>query len=180
MLLQEIFRLVLGTLAGLMGSVLLLRVYLTWLRLPRSNPVAVFSVALTDWLVRPLRLVLPLRGRLDAAALLAAFLVAGVFVVLVVLVSTRGAWDWSWYVPSVLVLVTQWTLYLVMVLVFAQVAVSLFNPHAPLAPALTLLTRPLLAPLRRWIPTVGGFDLSPLVLLVVVQVLLLVLDRAGV
>jgi YggT family protein len=40
-----------------------------------------------------------------------------------------------------------------------------------------MLVRPFLAPFQRILPPIGGFDLSPLVLLVVVNILLLVLSR---
>lgn len=180
MLLQEILHLLLGTVAGLLGSALLLRIYLGWLRVSRSNPLALFSVALTEWLVAPLRRLLPLRGRWEPAALVAALAVAVVFVLLMVVVQFSGAWHWYLFVPSVLLLLIHWALYLMMALVLANVVLSLVNPHAPLAPTFDILTRPFLAPLRRIIPPVGGFDLSPLVLIVIVQVGLLVLDQIGV
>ena len=50
------------------------------------------------------------------------------------------------------------------------VVISWVNPHAPFAPAFEALLRPLLAPIRRVLPTVGGFDLSPMVLLIGVYV----------
>ncbi len=180
MLLLEVFHLLLSTVAGLLGSALLLRIYLVWLRVARSNPVAVFCVALTEWLVAPLRRVVPLRGRFDAASLAGAFAIALAFVLLMALVQYHGTWNWYLFLPSVLLLLTHWALYLVLILVFAYVVLGLVNPHAPLAPTFEVLTRPVLAPLRRWIPSVGGFDLSPLVVIVIVQILLLVLDQAGI
>jgi YggT family protein len=179
MLLQEILHLLLGTVAGLLGSTLLLRVYLAWLRVSRSNPLAVFSVALTEWLVAPLRHLFASRGRVDAASLAGAMAVALVFVFLTGLIAMGGTWHWYFFLPSVLLLLIHWALYLLMVLVFASVILGLVNPHAPLAPTFDVLTRPMLAPLRRIIPPIGGFDLSPLVLIVIIQVALLVLDQAG-
>jgi len=178
MLLLEIFHLLLSTVAGLLGSALLLRVYLTWLRLSRTNPVVVFCVALTDWMVAPIRRALAPRGRFDVASLIAALLVALVFVLLMALVrADGGVWHWYLFVPSVVLLLAHWVLYLVTLLVFANVLLSLVNPHAPLAPTFDMLTRPVLAPLRRILPPIGGFDLSPVVLIVAVQILLLVLDQ---
>jgi YggT family protein len=46
------------------------------------------------------------------------------------------------------------------------------NPYAPLAPVLNALARPFLAPLQRFIPPLGGVDLSPIVLIIVLQLLL--------
>jgi len=179
MLVREILHLLLSTAAGLLGSALLLRAYLGWLRISRSNPLAVFCVALTQWLVSPLRRLLPLRGRWDGASLLAATLIAAAFVFLVGLLFPRGGLQAIFFLPAVLLLLLHWVLYLVMVLVLANALISLINPHAPLAPTFDILTRPMLAPLRRFIPAVGGFDLSTLVLIVLVQVALLVIDQAG-
>ncbi len=177
MLFLDIFDMLLGALASLLGSALLLRVYLAWLRVSRSNPVGVFCVALTDWLVAPLRRAVPARGRLDAAPLLGAFLVALLFVFLVRLLrSGAGAYSFL-LVSGALLLMLHWALYLLVALVIVNVLFSLINPHAPLAPTFDALTRPVLAPLRRLIPPIGGFDLSPLVLVLVLQILLAVLNQ---
>lgn len=176
-MLREIFHLLIGTVAGLLGSALLLRVYLAWLRVSRSNPVAIFCVALTEWLVAPLRRILPQRGRLDGASLVAALFVALVFVFLVEWVELSGIANWYLFVPSVLFLLIRWTLYLLLFLLVVNSLLSLVNPHAPLAPTFEVLTRPMLAPLRRIIPPVGGFDLSPMVLVFLILVGLTVLDE---
>jgi YggT family protein len=73
--------------------------------------------------------------------------------------------------------VLHWALYLLVALVIVNAIFSLVNPHAPLAPTFDVLTRPMLAPLRRVIPPVGGFDLSPLVLILGAQVLLFLLGQ---
>lgn len=175
--LLEIFHLIVGTVAGLLGSALLLRVYLAWLRISRTNPVALFCVALTEWLVGPLRRVLPSRGRIDGASLVGALVVALAFVFLVQWVEFDGLANWFLFLPSVLLLLIRWALYLLLFLLVVNSLLSLVNPHAPLAPTFDVLTRPMLAPLRRWIPPVGGFDLTPMVLVVLILIGLTVLDQ---
>ena len=69
----------------------------------------------------------------------------------------------------------RYSLYLLVFAVIVQVIFSWVNPYAPMAPVLDAMTRPFLRPLRRLIPPVGGFDLTPLVLLVLVQIVLIVL-----
>jgi YggT family protein len=81
------------------------------------------------------------------------------------------------FVPSGLFLLIRWTLYLLLFLLVVNSLLSLVNPHAPLAPTFEVLTRPMLAPLRRIIPPVGGFDLSPMVLVFLILVGLTVLDE---
>lgn len=178
MLLLEVVQMLLNTAAALLGGGLLLRVYLSWLRIAGRNPLFQLSWALTEWLVKPFRALLPGRARIDWACLAAALAVALAFVLLMRLIGIGATSDWALLVPQALGLIVHWALYMLTVLVFIYVLLSLVNPHAPLAPTFDLLTRPLLAPFRRALPLVGGFDLSPIAFLLVVQILLLVLDWA--
>ena len=77
---------------------------------------------------------------------------------------------------SALVEVARLAVHLAMLVVLVTALLSWINPYAPLAPFFNQLARPLLAPFQRVIPPLGGIDLSPLVLLLVLQVLLIVLD----
>ena len=176
-MLLNILDMLLAVVAGVLGSALLLRAYLGWLRFSRTNPMAVFCAALTDWLVLPLRHVLPFVGRLDSASVTGAVLVALVYVFPMHILRFYGSANWYLALPGALLLVAQWTLYLVFTTVLINAAFSIINPHAPLAPTFDSLTRPLLAPLRRRMPPVGGFDLSPLVVIVIVQILLYLLGQ---
>jgi YggT family protein len=178
MLVFGIIHLLLNTAAALFGGALLLRVYLSWVRIASHNPLVQFSWALTEWLVKPFRTLLPARTRLDWPCVAAALTVALVFVVLLRVIGIGPALDWSLLVPQVLGLVVRWALYMLQVLVFIYALLSLVNPHAPLAPTFDLLTRPLLAPFRRALPLLGGFDLSPIAFLVLIQALLMVLEWA--
>jgi len=179
-MLAEVILMLLHWAASLFGGVLLLRVYMQWLGISPHNPIAQFAYALTEWAARPLRALMPRRGRWDWAALLGSFLVALAFLALADLVGGRNlALTWPWFVPLACVLMLRWALYIAMTLVFAYALISLINPHAPLAPTFDLLTRRMLTPIRRLIPTVGGFDLSPLVLIVAIQIVLMVIERTG-
>jgi len=59
--------------------------------------------------------------------------------------------------------------------VIIEVVFSWINPGTPVAPVLAAVTRPFLRPLRRYIPPVGQFDLTPLALVILIQVVLIVL-----
>jgi YggT family protein len=181
MLLVEIADFLLRTVAVILGVTLLGRAYMGYLGLPARNPLSQFSVALTDWLVRPLRLLARSSGRLDLATLLAAALVAMVFVGLRLMLIGVGMTNWP--LPGLLVMalieLLRWVLYLVLWLTLLQVVLSWVNPHAPIAPAVSMLARPFLAPFQRALPLVGGIDLSPLVVIVIVNVMLIVLAGSG-
>ena len=66
-------------------------------------------------------------------------------------------------------------LYLAMGVVIVAAIFSWVNPHAPAAEIFHELSRPLLRPFQRLLPALGGVDLSPLLLILVLQVLLIVL-----
>jgi YggT family protein len=179
MLFVEIARLLLETIGALLGVTLLLRAYMNWVGMPNRNPLAQFAIALTDWLVRPLRRVIPPAGRWDTASLVAAYLVAVLMMALTFLLigASVSTWPLGSLLMTALLQVLRWCLYMVFFLTLVHVVFSWVNPYAPVAPAVAMLVRPFLAPFQRILPPIGGFDLSPLVLLVVVNILLLVLSR---
>src|SRR6476620_949086 len=71
----QIFSFLLDVIGGLLGGACLLRLYMQYQRVPFGNPVGRFVFALTDWLVLPLRKVLPSVRRWDTASLVAAYLI---------------------------------------------------------------------------------------------------------
>src|SRR3954470_15179398 len=71
----QILSFLLDVAAGLLGGACLLRLYMQYQRVPFGNPVGRFVFALTDWLILPLRRVLPSVRRIDTASLVAAYLV---------------------------------------------------------------------------------------------------------
>jgi YggT family protein len=122
--------------------------------------------------------VLPAAGRLDLASLVAVLLLALLALVLSDLV-TRGLIFWDRALILTPLTVLRWALNLVFWLTIIHVVLSWVNPHAPIAPAVSMLLRPFLAPFQKILPLVGGLDLSPIALIVVVNILLLIVNRAA-
>ena len=176
---SRILWLLIETAGSLLAVACVLRAYAHRIHLNPRNPISQFVAALTDWLVLPLRkLVAPTRT-MDWASVIAAVLVALLTALLFYLV-VGGV---SVPDPAGVLLLTgmwlvRWTVWLVIGLVIVQAILSWVNPHAPLAPAIQQLTQPFLAPIRRVVPLVGGVDLSPLVLIVLLQVVLMIVDPA--
>ena len=176
MLLLDIARFLLDVLGSLLVGLLILRVWINAIGMPGRNPVVQFVVALTNWLVRPLHRLLPARGRIDWASVLAAFLVT-LLVVAVVRQISGADNSFDLLLMAALRQLIVWSLNVVVWITIIYAIVTWVNPHAPFAPALGMLLRPLLAPIQRILPPVGGFDLSPLVLLLAVYVLLMIVAR---
>ncbi|NHH80778.1 hypothetical protein DRA46_02879 [Burkholderia gladioli] len=79
-----------------------------------------------------------------------------------------------------LLTIAKWALNLVLWMTILMALLSWLNPRSPAMAILFPLTAPLLNPLRRVLPNIGGLDLSPILLFVIVQVLLMVVTRVAI
>jgi len=172
--LYNIFSLILDTVATVLAAILLLRFWMQTVRVRPPSSIAQFMFQLTDWMVKPLRRVVPGVGGYDWASLLGAFLIALLLVVVHLWIVSALSIQ-TVMVLSVLRLL-QWVLYGFMGLIIIEVIFSWVNPHAPLAPLVRALTDPLMRPLRRVIPLIGGIDLSPLVAFILLRIALYLVD----
>ena len=93
-------------------------------------------------------------------------------IIFVMLAGLSAAPVFGAVVLTAVVWLVQWSVFLLIIVVIAHAVLSWVNPHAPIGPTLDALSRPFLAPIRRLIPLVGGVDLSPLVLIIGLQVIL--------
>lgn len=175
-MLYQIISLVLDVAVGLVCGVCLLRLYMQQQRIPMSaragNPIGPFIFALTDWVVLPLRRVLPKLSALDLASLVAAFLLQlAQFLVLWLL---QGAAQ-SLALVGVLAVfgLLRVALSGLTGLVMIYALLSWVQARSPVADLLDRLVAPLLSPIRRHMPLMGGVDLSPLALLLLLQVLVM-------
>lgn len=167
-MLLSILTLIIDTVTVLLGGVLLLRFWMQVVRVRPPSSLGHFVFQLTDWLVRPLRRLLPGVGGYDWASLIGAFLIIVLSVTLKLLLVSGLSLELV-LLLSILRL-SQWAFYGFMGLIIIGAIFSWVNPHAPLAPFVGALTDPLLRPLRRVVPLIGNIDLSPLVALVLLQI----------
>jgi YggT family protein len=170
--LAQIATFLIDTVVAFFVILLLARFHLQWLRVGFRNPIGEFVIAVTGWLVRPARRVIPGLAGLDMATLLTAWVIQalGLWLQLAIVGSTPGA---AAIIAVALVDLLRYSIYILMFALIMQAILSWVNPHAPVAPVFETLTRPFLRPLRRVIPPVGRFDLTLLVLIVLLQVLLI-------
>ena len=178
-MLSQILIFLLDTLLGLFSLALLLRFFMQLLRAPYRNPLSQFLVALTDFVVRPARRVIPGFSGMDLSTLLLAWLTQCILLTGVHVLqgynfgSTIGIAVMGLALLA-LIEIIKMSLYIILVTVIMQAVLSWFNPHTPLAPMLDSFTRPFLGIFRRRIPSIGNVDLSPLFVLVTIQLLLFV------
>lgn len=156
---------VLQTLGSLYLLIVLLRFILQLVRADFYNPLSQFAVKATKPLLNPLRKVIPGFGGLDLASLVLALLVQLLLMALTLLL--LGAFDVA-LLPQLLVWsVIGVTALFVKIFFFALIAsviLSWVAPHShnPGAQLVNQLCEPLLMPIRRILPSLGGLDISPI------------------
>jgi YggT family protein len=173
-MLADITGLLVNTVVVFFVFLLLLRFHFQWLRVPFRNSVGEFVLATTSWMVMPARRFIPGLAGLDLATVLLALLIQalGLWIEAAIRGVDAGALG---VVLAAVVDLVRYSLYILVAAVIIEVVFSWLNPGTPVAPVLAALTRPFLRPLRRFVPPVGNFDLTPLVLVVLAQIVLIVL-----
>ena len=168
-----------NTVFDLFTVALLLRFFMQWARAPLRNPVSDFLNALTDFMVRPARRVIPGLWGLDLATLVLAWLLQLIEVALVLQIKgyqfgPQAGLAFAALVLMAAVVLVKLLIYIVMVVVIVQAVLTWVNPYSPVMPLLNSLSRPFLRVFRRFVPPIGNVDLSPLFVVIVCQLLLMV------
>lgn len=171
---------IVNTLTSLYLGVLLLRFILQNSRANFRNPFAEAIVRLTNPLVMPLRRVLPPMGKLDTASIVAIVLFA-VFKVAVLLLLVGGVLPgplaWLVLVLRTLVLAVLW-LYFILIFFYGIASFVLQGGSSPVFEVLAYVCEPLLARIRRIIPSlVAGLDLSFLWAIIALQALIILIGE---
>ena len=177
-MLNEALQFLLKSIVDLFVLAALARFFLQLFRAPLRNPLSEFVVALTNFGVKPLRRIIPGWQGLDLASLVFAL---GLEVLLVLLLlGLQGVPIWTagpHIVPVVILLaiinLLKYGIYLLIAAVFVQAILSWVNPYSPVSSVLESVTGPFMRPLRKLVPTVGRVDLSPLVLFLICQIILM-------
>jgi YggT family protein len=175
-MLSDALRFLVNVVFATLVYAVLLRFMMQWLRAPFRNPLGQAVAALTDWAVLPLRRVIPGYRGYDWASLLLAWLFQALWLAAVVALGTGVVTSSVAALVAALAVVEliKAALWILMVAVFVQAILSWVAPDGPLAGVLNALTFRVLAPVRRVVPPLGGaLDLSPLIVIVIAQLLLM-------
>ncbi len=164
----------LNTIFNLLTLLFLLRFFLQLFKAPFNNPLTYMVVSLTDFAVKPARRIIPSWGKVDLSTLVLA-LVTQFLLQLCLLwlrdlpVSLVGNTIWTSLIGMSVLGIFRTMLDVFFYAILLQVILSWVNPHSPISSVLDSLTKPILAPIQRLLPTAGGMDFSPVVALILIQ-----------
>lgn len=164
-------------------TIVLLRFLLQLARADFYNPISQFVVKVTNPLLRPLRRFIPGWGGIDGASLVLAIIIQAIAFLLILMAITGGfpainpVTLISWAIINVLLLIARiyfWS-------VIAIVVVSWVAPQSnhPAISLIAQITEPVMRPIRKFIPPLGGLDLSPIVVFLVLNIVIVVLQNLG-
>ena len=171
--LQNAISFLLGIFFPMYIYTVLLRIIFQIMRVNFYNPVAQFIVKITNPTLIPLRRIIPGYRGYDIAAFVLVILLQLIFILLSLLISgniptfsTNFCLGISiWTIGALIAMVFGLYIYLVII----SIILSWVMPMSPVSSVLNLLTEPLLSPIRRRVPPIGMFDLSPLIFLIGIQ-----------
>ena len=179
-MLTNLLLLILEAVSGFFVILLLMRFYMQWLRVSFRNQLGRFVVATTDWIVQPARRFIPGVFGLDLPSLLAALALHGGYLAIAFWLKHFSFGAHAGIAVMVVLAIAavelvRFSAYLLIGAVLIAAVLSWVNPHAPLAPFFNNLSRPFLKPIQRVLPPIANVDLSPLVLLLALQIFLMLL-----
>jgi len=177
---EQILAFLLGAATSLFSLACLARLWMQWVRAPFANPVGQAVIVITGWAVTPLRRIVPSLAGIDLASALAAWLAQLLHLGIVGLLSDVAVFAanslplLAW---AALLATTRLFIDLLIGIVIVAALLSWIAPSAPAAPLFDRLAAPLLRPVRRFIPTLGGLDFAPLIVILLLQAALIVLEN---
>ncbi|MFV8834557.1 YggT family protein [Aquisalimonas sp.] len=159
-----------NTLFGLYILAIMLRFLLQWVRADYSNPISQFLIRITQPPLQPLRRVLPPIGRADTSALVLMLLLQFCTLALVYWINGTNVSAGFLFVRSAAELLNL-LLNVFLVVIIIRVILSWVNPghYNPAIGIIDSLANPVMEPVRRIIPAIGGLDLSPIAALIGIQ-----------
>jgi YggT family protein len=176
-MLNQIAGIVVDFVGGFFVLMCLLRFYFQLLRVPFRNQVGEFVIATTNWMVKPARRVISSVLGMDLASLVCAWLLQAAVLALLLTIGGRDLSSAPGIAAGVvfalaLVDLLQLSVKILLFVVIPQAVLSWINPDNPVQYVLDAVTRPMLRPIRRFVPPIANVDLSPLILILVLLVLL--------
>ncbi|MEY3509831.1 MAG: hypothetical protein RJA56_606 [Pseudomonadota bacterium] len=171
---------VLDTVFFILVAAALLRVWMNQLQIKLTQQPGLFAMAVTDWLVKPVRIILPrqvLQSQVDWGSWMAAVLLCLAYGGLWLMISLAAGASvsspitvWLAIMATAFQFLLRTALQALMFALLAYAVLSWTRSDSPVLGTLDRLCGPFLRPIRRWVPLIGGVDLSVLVLVVLLQI----------
>ena len=164
---------VIQTLGSLYLLIVLLRFVLQLVRADFYNPLSQFIVRATSPLLMPLRRVIPGFGGVDLASLVLALLVQLLLMIVILALGERPDGNLLQLLIWALIGVASLFLNIFFFALIISIILSWVAPgtHNPAAQLVHQISEPLLAPIRRFLPNLGGLDISPIFALIGINLL---------
>ena len=156
---------------------LILRYLLTIVRVDSLNPLSTLIMKVTNPLLKPLRKTIPGYFGIDWASIISLFLVQAIEIILVALIITGGIPAFSGLTMLTIAYLLRTILYIYLFIIIIQVIISWINPNVynPITRIMYQISEPILKPIRQFIPSSGGLDFSPLVALIIINLLMILI-----
>ena len=156
---------------------LILRYLLTIVRVDSLNPLSALIIKVTNPLLKPLRRTIPGYFGIDWASIISLFLVQAIEIILVALIITGGIPAFSGLTMLTIAYLLRTILYIYLFIIIVQVIISWLNPNVynPITTIMYQISEPILKPIRQFIPSSGGLDFSPLVALIIINLLMILI-----
>ncbi|SMG59236.1 YggT family protein [Cedecea sp. NFIX57] len=160
------------TLIELYVMVLLIRIWMQWARCDFYNPFAQFIVKVTQPVIGPLRRVLPSLGPIDTSSLLVAFILTTLKFPILLLIQSGGlSLDPLNLLIGVLSLLKSAGTLVFWVIIVRSLMSWISQGRSPIEYVLMQMTEPMMAPIRRILPAMGGIDFSAMVVILILYAL---------
>jgi YggT family protein len=174
---MEAIKYIVDMLFLLLTLAFVLRLLFQWVRADFRDPVADAIVRVTNWLIMPLRRVLPPIGKIDTATVLAVIAVAALRTFADFALAGVGVGDIALFLRIAVVNLVDLVLYIYLFALLIYALTSFVSPggYAPGVRLLSRLCEPLLKPVRRIIPPIGQIDFSVLWVSIAIGALLVLL-----
>ena len=165
-----------STLTDLYVTAILLRLLLQWVKADFYNPLSQFLVKITNPVLVPTRRLIPSIGRLDTASVVVMLLLELLQLVLINLLGkTEFGFQFLFLFAIQKLLIAFLLTYFVLIIARVIISWVANQSRHPLIPLIYQLTEPVLRPISKLLPPMGGVDLSPLFALIALRALLLLL-----
>ena len=168
---------ILQAVSTLVLAILMLRLLLPFLRADFRNPIAQAILKITSPIIIPVRRVIPALGRLDTATFLVLFAVQFFVIWLTMKIFGQGA-SFEFMAFRTVIMLLVLTINVFIFSIFIRIIISWIaaGQYSPVAALVGTISEPVLAPFRRIMPPLGGFDLSPIIALILLTALKIVIS----